>query len=126
MRFTQRQPENPDMAVLAEEISVSPRIRRAIWAEHVQLMSLIFPALFVVSALLLLPLGWLAWKSLFGPEFTTEFYSRIWEDEAYWGSFRVTFEISFLVTFICIVVGYPICYVLAQLPSRLAILGLFL
>jgi putative spermidine/putrescine transport system permease protein/spermidine/putrescine transport system permease protein len=42
------------------------------------------------------------------------------EQPSYGRTFVVTFEISLLTTAICIVLGYPLAYVMSQLPSRAA------
>ena len=42
------------------------------------------------------------------------------EQPSYARTFRATFEISLLTTAICIVLGYPLAYVLSQLPRRAA------
>lgn len=102
------------------------QIRRSEWSEKATFLALMLPALLAVGVLLLIPLVWLAGQSFLFPEPTAAHYSRIMTDEAYWRSFRTTFEISFLVTGLAILIGYPLCYFLAQLPSRLAIFGLFL
>jgi len=39
---------------------------------------------------------------------------------SYGRAFRITFEISFITTAICILLGYPLAYVLSQLPRRAA------
>ena len=101
-------------------------LRRAALTEKATFLALMLPALSIVLILLLLPLVWLAWYSLFHPEPTLAHYQRIFSDTAYSSSFRTTFEISFLVTGLAILIGYPLCYFLAQLPPRLAIFGLFL
>lgn len=114
------------MAVLAEDLSVDSGVKRSIWIENAGLFLLLAPAAVIVGVLLLLPLGWLMWQSVFDPGLTAEYYTRIWEDSAYWRSFQTTFEISILVTVLAIGIGYPICYMLAQLPPRVAVFGLFL
>lgn len=114
------------MAVPAAQTSNEVALSRAAMGEKATFLSLMLPALLAVSVLLLLPLGWLAWKSLLDPHLTLNHYTRIVEDPVYWSSFRVTFGISFLVTAVAILLGYPLCYVLAQLPRRLAVFGLFL
>lgn len=114
------------MAVSAAQTSSDVAIDRAAMGEKATFLSLMLPALLAVSVLLLVPLGWLAGKSVLDPHLTLNHYARIVGDEAYWQSFRTTFEISFLVTGVAILLGYPLCYVLAQLPRRLAVFGLFL
>jgi putative spermidine/putrescine transport system permease protein/spermidine/putrescine transport system permease protein len=47
-------------------------------------------------------------------------YERLIEQPSYGRIFRITFEISALATAICVVLGYPLAYVLSQLPPRVA------
>ena len=42
------------------------------------------------------------------------------ESKAYGRIFWTTFKVSVLTTLICILIGYPLAYFLAQLPSRMA------
>jgi putative spermidine/putrescine transport system permease protein len=94
--------------------------------EKATFLALVLPALTVIFLLLLVPVGWLFWLSVYDGGFTAAHYARIVRDGAYWQSFLTTFEISLLVTALVILIGYPLSYMLAQLPSRLATLGLFL
>mgnify|MGYP006276754165 CR=1 FL=1 len=114
------------MAVTTAEAPNERALGRAVLRERGQFLALMGPALAAVTVLLLVPVIWLFWKSFFDPAPTLAHYERILDDGAYWQSFYTTFEVSFLVTGIAILLGYPLCYVLAQLPQRAAILGLFL
>ena len=53
---------------------------------------------------------------------TLEHYSRIWSGGAYVQIFITTFQTSALVTLICILLGYPLAYCLAQIPQRWSVL----
>ncbi|MGH6952793.1 MAG: ABC transporter permease [Alphaproteobacteria bacterium] len=94
--------------------------------EQTRLLSLTLPALLVIALLLFTPLGWLTYQSLVDREgaLTGAHYLRIYEDIAYQSTFWLTFEISGLVTLLAILLGYPLSYMLAQLPPRLAAIGL--
>jgi putative spermidine/putrescine transport system permease protein len=111
-----------ELALLREETPIARNARQ----EKALFLALVLPALIFVFLLLLVPVGWLFWQSLFDPGFTTKHYLRILQDVAYWESFLTTFEISLLVTALALLIGYPLTYMLAQLPRRLATLGLFL
>lgn len=84
------------------------------------LLLLTAPGMLLVLFLLFLPIGWLFWFSIIGEagQFTGEHYSRIWTEGAYVQIFLVTFEISFLVTGLCILLGYPVAYCLTQVSSK--------
>ena len=74
------------------------------------MLALTLPALLVVLLLIVLPVGWLAWQSIYQDGFTLENYRRILSEDVYWRSFLLTFEISFLVTLLALVLGYPLAY----------------
>lgn len=74
------------------------------------MLALTLPALLVVLLLIVLPVGWLAWQSIYQNGFTLENYRRILSEDVYWRSFLLTFEISFLVTLLALVLGYPLAY----------------
>ena len=53
-------------------------------------------------------------------DFSWENYERIFQSQLYIKTFIVTLKISFITLFFCILLGYPLCYWLSQLPNRLA------
>ncbi|MFZ5675267.1 MAG: ABC transporter permease [Pseudomonadota bacterium] len=95
--------------------------RRQRW----RLLALSSPAFLLVLIVLLIPVGWLFFLSFMDKDgFTFANYARLWQNQAYFEIFRVTFWSSFLVTVLTVVLGYPLAYLLSQLPRRLAIIGL--
>ena len=75
--------------------------------------------------ILLLPVGWLFWLSFSGPEGTSLVnYIRLYQNPAYLAIFQTTFVLSLIVTLLTALFGYPLAYLLSQLPPRLAALGL--
>jgi ABC-type spermidine/putrescine transport system permease subunit I len=97
-------------------------------AENARLFMLCSPGLLLTLLLLCVPVGWLFWFSVIDEQgqFTAENYSRIWGGGAYVQIFFTTFRTSALVTAICILLGYPLAYCLAQLPpawARVMMLG---
>ncbi len=96
-------------------------LRRADEREHRSLLGLTSPSFLLLGIILYLPIGWLFWLSLLdkNDNFTTENYARLF-DPLYIKTFTTTFEISVIVTAICIAIGYPLAYFLSQLPRRAA------
>lgn len=97
-------------------------------SENRRLLMLCSPGLVLAFVLLCIPIGWLFWFSVIDEagRFTTENYSRMWTGGAYIQFFLTTFRTSALVTAICIALGYPLAYCLAQLPqawARIMMLG---
>ena len=74
------------------------------------MLALASPALAVILLMVVLPVGWLAWQSIYHDGFTLENYRRILSEDIYWRSFALTFEISLLVTLLALLLGYPIAY----------------
>lgn len=74
------------------------------------MLALALPALLVILLLIVLPVGWLAWQSIYHDGFTLENYRRIISEDIYWRSFALTFEISLLVTVLALLLGYPIAH----------------
>jgi putative spermidine/putrescine transport system permease protein len=90
------------------------------------MLALALPALLVILLLVVLPVGWLAWQSVYHDGFTLENYRRIWSEDIYWRSFALTFEISLLVTLLALLLGYPIAYAASVAPRRWGIIILAL
>src|SRR6266850_1507465 len=61
------------------------------------MLALALPALLVILLLVVLPVGWLAWQSVYHNGFTLENYRRIWSEDIYWRSFALPFWTSVLV-----------------------------
>jgi putative spermidine/putrescine transport system permease protein len=80
------------------------------------MLLLLAPALVMVVVLLILPLCWLAVQSVQTEEgFSLVNYLRIFQEAIYWDTFALTFKISFLVTILSIVMGFPIAYAASRL-----------
>ena len=90
------------------------------------LLSLASPALLAVVAIIVIPVGWLFYLSFIGNDgqFTLEHYAKMVQYKSYARVFVTTFQVSILTTIICILIGYPLAYFLAMLPTRLA--GIFM
>jgi ABC-type spermidine/putrescine transport system permease subunit I len=86
----------------------------------VRLFGLTIPGLAIVACLLVVPVGWLFTLSFVDGDgsFTVANFTRIWTEGAYVDIFIATFEISALVTVICVLLGYPLAFCLSQLPQR--------
>lgn len=115
---------------MAADIAADPpnaqRLRAQERAEKFALASLALPGLLLITLVCLLPIAWLFWLSLRGPDgFTMAHYLRLLHP-TYTLTLQTTFELSFLVTGICILLGYPLAYVIAQARPRMAAVLLLL
>lgn len=90
--------------------------------ERLLMIGLCAPALLLTLGVIFLPVGWLSWLSLFNDagELSPANYARLVEQRSYIGTFKTTFLISVVVTLVCLMLGYPLAYMLAQLPRRAA------
>jgi ABC-type spermidine/putrescine transport system permease subunit I len=79
---------------------------------------LLLPPLIFLLLIFALPLGRVIWGSFFAPDFTWQYYERMWTVPVYGRVFWITLKISALTTLFCILLGYPAAYFLASVrPS---------
>ncbi len=100
----------------------SKLLRRDAIREQWLLLALTLPAVLLVVVIIFIPVGWLFYMSFLSDDgsFSLEHYNRMLESKAYGRIFYTTFEVSFLTTGLCILIGYPLAYFLSQLPPRAA------
>ena len=79
---------------------------------------LLFPTLAFLVGLYAYPLVDMLKLSFVDPTFTLKHYIHFYASPAYFQVVLITFKISFLVTLLCLVLGYPISYLLATQPPR--------
>ncbi|KPL53475.1 ABC transporter permease [Prosthecomicrobium hirschii] len=89
-------------------------------AEDRLMFRLTVPALAIVAILMVVPIGWLLSMSFIGGDGQLGFenYALFFSEPAYVQMFVNTFAIAFAVTALCLILGYPVAYVLAILPPR--------
>lgn len=97
-------------------------LRRDEWLERLKLFGLGSPAILLILVILVIPVGWLFYVSFIGADgtFSLENYERMLNRKSYLRIFQTTFEVSFLTTGLCILIGYPLAYFIAGLPNRIA------
>ncbi|MER9670646.1 ABC transporter permease [Mesorhizobium sp. M0203] len=84
--------------------------------EELWMLAITFPAVLLVTLLVLLPMSWLSWLSLFDANgvFTLQNYARLAISGAYVTILIDTFVVSFAVTLLVAFLGYPVAYLMAQ------------
>ena len=92
-------------------IDPSVRYRRR---EQGLMLLLASPAVIVILALVVIPVGWLMTQSFYDNGFTLEHYRRIFSEDIYWRSFTLTFRIALIVTVMTLILGYPVAYAAAH------------
>ncbi|MCY3767951.1 MAG: ABC transporter permease [Gammaproteobacteria bacterium] len=102
-------------------------LRQDEWREKLAMFGLSLPALVLVFAIIVVPVGWLFWLSLFNDEgvLSLSNYTRMFDSKSYTRIFITTFKVSILTTVFCVLISYPFSYFLSQLPKRWAAIGLF-
>jgi ABC-type spermidine/putrescine transport system permease subunit I len=87
-------------------------------AEQRALVRLTLPALAIIIVLIVVPIAWLLSMSLVGDDDRIGFgnYVLFFSQPVYMEMFVSTFEIAFVVTAICLLLGYPVAYLLSILP----------
>ena len=90
--------------------------------ERWMVLGLCGPALFLIGIVMVVPVAWLFWLSAVGADGTLsmENYERLWQSKSYARIFLTTFQVAFVTTGICMLIGYPLTYMMAQLPRRAA------
>lgn len=109
---------------VAESRANAALLNRQDWQERWALLGLASPAVLTVLIVMVIPVGWLFYLSFLSDDgsFSLEHYERMLESKAYARIFWTTFEVSFLTTGLCILIGYPLAYFLSQLGPRAATL----
>lgn len=92
--------------------------RNEIWS----MLGLTTPALLIVGVLMVAPLVWLLSMSVIDVtgQMSLENYRLFFSEEAYVEMFLNTFRIALIVTVICVLLGYPVAYLISILPSKWA------
>jgi putative spermidine/putrescine transport system permease protein/spermidine/putrescine transport system permease protein len=91
-------------------------------AERNWMIAICSPSLILVGIIIFVPVGWLFWLSLFDAEgsLSAANYMRLLQQPSYFKTLIMTFKVSFIVTIVCLLLGYPLAYLLSQLPRRAA------
>ena len=95
--------------------------------ERLTFFGLTLPYLLMVTALIVIPVGWLFYLSFIGRDGSLSFenYERMMKSKAYIRIFLTTFKISILTTIICAAIGYPLAYFMSQLSRKWANICMF-
>ncbi|WP_035466012.1 ABC transporter permease [Burkholderia sp. WSM2232] len=102
---------------LMQTAALDPSVRHQQREDRAMLL-LLAPALFVVVVLLVVPLAWLSWQSVWHDGgFTLVNYQRIFTG-TYLDTFLLTFKLSAIVTGMTLLLGYPVAYFAASVSPR--------
>ena len=96
------------------------KLRAAKRRESITILALSLPAIIAVFVVIVVPVGWLFSLSFLDSsgQLSLVNYQKMIEYKSYMRVFRTTFNVSFLTTFLCILLGYPLAYFLSQVPKK--------
>lgn len=94
-------------------------LRKEQRSEARAMIRLTMPATLIVGLLMVVPIAWLLSMSFVGQDGSLglENYILFFSEDVYRQMFINTFTIAFVVTLICLILGYPVAYLMAILPS---------
>jgi len=118
--MTPRPTLHRDEALNATKLRVAER------RQSLLVLALTLPAIIAVFLVIVIPVGWLFSLSFLDSngELSLVNYEKMIAYKSYLRVFKTTFNVSFLTTFLCIVIGYPLAYFLSQIPRKYV--GLFM
>jgi putative spermidine/putrescine transport system permease protein/spermidine/putrescine transport system permease protein len=110
--------DRPDSAAPLNGRALAAAERR----ERALMLAICAPAILLTLVVIFIPVGWLSWLSLFDDAgaLSAVNYTRLVEQPSYIKTFKATFQVSLAVTAVCVILGYPLTYMLSQLPRRTA------
>ncbi len=96
-----------------------PRLQRLHRRQLLSHLGLLALAVTLLAVLFVYPISRIIYTSfLIDGSFSLDHYRRIIEVDAYIRVLRTTLTIGFQVTLICLLLGYPLAYFLASVPTR--------
>ena len=81
---------------------------------------LLLPILLLLFVFMLFPVCRIFLLSFFDPDFTTQHYVEIFQGDIYLQVFLRTSLVALLVSVCCLILGYPVAYLLADVPPKTA------
>ena len=109
-----------------EDALNATKLRVADRRQSLMVLALTLPAIIAVCLVIVIPVGWLFSLSFLDSngDLSLVNYEKMIAYKSYLRVFKTTFNVSFLTTFLCIVIGYPLAYFLSQIPRKYV--GLFM
>ena len=94
------------------------------WREQMTAWLLVAPAVLAIVLLFIVPIGYVLVLSVTDPTVSLEHYRRIFTVPLYGSVLLNTFKTSLIVTIACLLLGYPLAYVMARRSDWVAIVFL--
>lgn len=81
--------------------------------------SFTLPSVSFLALVFIFPISLFLSKSFFDPAPTLEHLKHLLDSPVFFKILWITFKISFTVTFFCLLIGYPIAYLLSVVPEKI-------
>jgi len=81
---------------------------------------LLLPILILLTVFMVVPVFRIFALSFFDPDFTLKHYLKFYKVGVYLQILLRTLTISLMVSICCLIVGYPVAYLLADVPPKTA------
>lgn len=101
-------------------------LRRLERREQYVQFNFLIPCLFFLLLFFFLPIGFFLSRSLFDPGFTIEHYVKAFSRPLYMAILWKTLKLSFYTTLVCLVLAYPVAFVMAHARGKLKLAILIL
>jgi putative spermidine/putrescine transport system permease protein len=79
---------------------------------------LLLPSLAVLFFVFIYPISLILARSFLDPSLTFEHYIKFFETAVYFKVLLITFKISFMVTAVALILGYPVAFFLCRAPDK--------
>lgn len=103
------------MAVSAVTRSDLARLERS---EKATEIAFVLPCMVFLAVFFFYPVSSFLVRGFFGPDFTFAFYAKALQSPIYLSILWRTLEVAFLTTICCLLLGYPVAYVMAHCSGR--------
>ena len=91
-----------------------------IWRSIDPAVYLLLPMVLLLCVFMLFPVCRIFLLSFFDPDFTTQHYVQIFHGGIYLQVFLRTLIVALMVSLCCLILGYPVAYLLADLSTKTA------
>jgi len=92
--------------------------QKKVWSSIDPAVYLLLPILILLVVFMVIPVFRIFVLSFFDPDFTLKHYLKFYKVGVYSQILLRTLSISLMVSICCLIVGYPVAYLMADVPAR--------
>lgn len=113
-------------AVQAEGLSRKPAVthKPAAWTPKREHLLLLAPPTLFLFLLFVMPLAMVVWRAFSEPELGVGNFVTIFANNSHFRVLLFTFKLAGQVTLLCLLIGYPVAYVISRAGKRMTSLAL--